>query len=82
MLQTQDFYSEIKELAQILLRISEEKIGGWGLWSTPFRQATGPGVLVGEPGFGMIVSRQRSDQQLFCLTLFLNGMGEEYSTIS
>ena len=33
MLQTQDFYSEIKELTQILLKISEEKIGGWGLWS-------------------------------------------------
>ena len=32
MLQTQDFYSEIKVLTQILLRISEEKIGGWGLW--------------------------------------------------
>ena len=31
-LQTQDFYSEIKELTQILLRISEEKIGSWGLW--------------------------------------------------
>ena len=28
-----DFYSEIQELTQILLRISEEKIGGWGLWS-------------------------------------------------
>ena len=27
-----DFYSEIQELTQILLRISEEKIGGWGLW--------------------------------------------------
>ena len=26
-----DFYSEIQELTQILLRISEEKIGGWGL---------------------------------------------------
>ena len=26
------FYSEIQELTQILLRISEEKIGGWGLW--------------------------------------------------
>ena len=25
------FYSEIQELTQILLRISEEKIGGWGL---------------------------------------------------
>ena len=24
-------YSEIQELTQILLRISEEKIGGWGL---------------------------------------------------
>ena len=32
MLQTQDFYSEIEELTQILLKISEEKIGGWGLW--------------------------------------------------
>ena len=32
-LQTQDFYSEIKELTQILLRISEEKFGGWSLWS-------------------------------------------------
>ena len=31
-LQTQDLYSEIKELTQILLRISEEKFGGWGLW--------------------------------------------------
>ena len=31
-LQTQDFYSEIKELTQILLRISEEKLGGWSLW--------------------------------------------------
>ena len=31
-LQTQDFYSEIKELTQILLRISGEKIGGWRLW--------------------------------------------------
>jgi hypothetical protein len=28
----EDFYSEIKELTQILLRISEEKFGGWGLW--------------------------------------------------
>ena len=28
-----DFYSETQELTQILLRISEEKIGGWGLWS-------------------------------------------------
>ena len=28
----EDFYSEIKELTQILLRISEEKIGSWGLW--------------------------------------------------
>ena len=27
----EDFYSEIKELTQILLRISEEKIGRWGL---------------------------------------------------
>ena len=36
MLQTQDFYSEIKVLTQILLRISEEKIGGWGLWFVPF----------------------------------------------
>ena len=27
------FYSEIQELTQILLRVSEEKIGGWGLWS-------------------------------------------------
>ena len=27
-----DFYSEIQELTQILLRISEEKFGGWGLW--------------------------------------------------
>ena len=27
----EDFYSEIKELTQILLRISEEKFGGWGL---------------------------------------------------
>ena len=26
-----DFYPEIQELAQILLRISEEKFGGWGL---------------------------------------------------
>ena len=26
-----DFYSEIQELTQILLRISEEKIGSWGL---------------------------------------------------
>ena len=26
-----DFYSEIQELTQILLRISEEKFGGWGL---------------------------------------------------
>ena len=26
-----DFYSEIQELTQILLRISEEKIGGWSL---------------------------------------------------
>ena len=26
------FYSEIQELTQILLRISEEKIGGWRLW--------------------------------------------------
>ena len=25
------FYSEIQELTQILLRISEEKFGGWGL---------------------------------------------------
>ena len=24
--------TEIQELTQILLRISEEKIGGWGLW--------------------------------------------------
>ena len=31
MLQTQDFYSEIKVLTQILLRISEEKFGGLGL---------------------------------------------------
>ena len=29
----EDFYSEIKELTQILLRISEEKIGGWSLWT-------------------------------------------------
>ena len=29
----EDFYSEIKELTQILLRISEEKFGGWSLWS-------------------------------------------------
>ena len=29
-----DFYSEIQGLTQILLRISEEKIGGWGLWAT------------------------------------------------
>ena len=28
-----DFYSEIQELTQILLRISEEKFGGWSLWS-------------------------------------------------
>ena len=28
-----DFYSEIQELTQILLRISEEKIGGWSLCS-------------------------------------------------
>ena len=27
-----DFYSEIHELTQILLRISEEKIGDWGFW--------------------------------------------------
>ena len=27
-----DFYSEIQELTQILLRISEEKNGSWGLW--------------------------------------------------
>ena len=26
-----DFYPEIQELTQILLRISEEKFGGWGL---------------------------------------------------
>ena len=26
-----DFYSETQELTQILLRISEEKVGGWGL---------------------------------------------------
>ena len=28
-----DFYSEIQQLTQILLRISEEKFGGWSLWS-------------------------------------------------
>ena len=26
---------EIQELTQIILRISEEKFGGWGLCSTP-----------------------------------------------
>ena len=31
-----DFYSGIQELTHILLRISEEKIGGWGLWSWVF----------------------------------------------
>ena len=34
-----DFYSEIQELTQILLRISEEKIGGWRLW---LESQTGP----------------------------------------
>ena len=33
--QTQIF-TEIQELTQILLRISEEKIGGWSLWSEPW----------------------------------------------
>ena len=28
-----DFYSEIQELTRILLRISEEKFGGWSLCS-------------------------------------------------
>ena len=28
-----DFYSEMQELTQILLRISEEKFGGWSLWT-------------------------------------------------
>merc|ERR1719204_2431043 len=35
-----DFYSEIQELTQILLRISEEKIGGWGLCSQDWKTCT------------------------------------------
>ena len=31
-----NFYSEIQELTQILLRISEEKFGGWSLWAEVF----------------------------------------------
>ena len=38
-----DFYSEIQELTQILLRISEEKFGGWGLWLTDCNILTSPG---------------------------------------
>ena len=30
-----DFYSKIQELTQNLLRTSEEKLCGWGLWSKP-----------------------------------------------
>ena len=33
-----DFYSEIQELTQILLRISEEKFAGWGLCFELFLQ--------------------------------------------
>ena len=52
-----DFYSEIQELTQILLRISEEKIGGWGLCTGPF----GPPRNTDEPAiFGLFWSKKSS----------------------
>ena len=43
-----EFYSENQELTQILLRISEEKIVGWGLW----RRLQQPSVEKAEGNLG------------------------------